>query len=132
MPTDYGLELRQSIVTHLKGGLTSLPPEQVHGEYVPANPVYPLVRYGNPTLGPYEAQGYDGSENTIALHAFAPGPASDGAYLLAADIVATMYGYTGPAGVGIVELEWLSTNVMRDPETPDLWHAAILFTVTVA
>jgi hypothetical protein len=138
MPTDYGLEVRQSIITHLQGyvPLTALvSASRIFGEYAGATPTWPFIRYGLPDDAPFEATGWDGSEHAVTIHAFVNGdPGGDQVRRVAKQVVAAMQTWTGPTGLGIVTAEWERTNVLRDSpqQEENKYHAAILFAVAVA
>lgn len=136
MPTDYSLEVRRSIVTHLKGfgALTAkVSAARIYPEEAPANPQFPFIRYGLPLVDPFEATGWDGSEQEVTIHAFANGPGTDAAYGIATQVIEAMKVWPGVPGTGIVAGEWLGTVMLREPaEEQSKYHAAIRFAVAVA
>jgi hypothetical protein len=136
MPTDYSLEVRRSIVTHLKAfapltGLVSV--ASIYPEETPAEPRWPFIRYGVPLVGQFEATGWDGSEQEVTLHAFANGPGMDLASRIAKQVTEAMKSWTPPAGTGIAAAEWVDTQFLRDgpPEEASKYHAVIRFNVAV-
>lgn len=138
MPTDYGTDVRRSIVTHLQGfaPLTSrVAAASIFGEWAGSDPEWPFIRYGLQENLPFEATGWDGSEHEVTIHAFAngdPGTSSIGA--IAAQVVEAMKTWEAPIGLGIVTAEWAGTNVLRDSPAPEesKYHAVIRFAVAVA
>lgn len=138
MPIDYGLQVRQSIVTHLQGfaPLTALvAAASIYGEYAGATPAWPFIRYGLPDDGPFEATGWDGSEHAVAIHAFANGdPGGNSIRNISKQVVAALATWQGPTGLGIVQGEWDRTIVLRDSpaQEENKYHAVITFNVAVA
>lgn len=137
MPTDYSLEVRQSIVAHLAGyaPLTSLvSAARIYGEEPPTDPVWPFIRYGLDLNGPFEATGWDGSKHDVTIHAFARGPYADAGQKIAKQVVEAMKTWSGPSGTGIVTAEWQDTIPLRDspPEEKSRYHFVIRFAVAVA
>lgn len=137
MPTDYSLEVRQSIVARLKAfaALTSLvSANSIYGEETAADPKWPFIRYGLSDAAPFEATGWDGSEHDVAIHAFANGPYTDAIEAIARQVVEAMKAWQAPAGTGIVSAEWIGKTVIRDspPEQKAKYHAIIRFTIAVA
>lgn len=128
-PRDDTLELRRAIVSRLKADntVTALTP-RIYGRDVPANPVWPFVRYGVPDTRPFEASGYGGSDSAITVHAFAKGPDETGTATLAAAIVESLSADTLPLadGITLVSLDWTRTQIL---EEGDDFHAVIEFSV---
>jgi hypothetical protein len=135
---DHTLALRQAIVEKLKANgsaVAGLVEGRVYGQKSPADPTFPFVRYGVPSTSPYEATGwFPGSSHSIALHAFSQGPGEDKCAALAAAIVAELEDDDLPLeDVGLVAIEWVSTQVLPDLGATDAWHAVIRFSAeTVA
>lgn len=137
MPTDLSLEVRRAVVSHLKGwpALTALvSASRIYGEQPDADPTWPFIRYGYAIVAPYEAQGWDGSEQAVTIHAFANGPYTDAVHRIAKAIVEAMTALDAPANTGIVACEWTGTVVITDGPDPssNKYHAIINFDVTVA
>lgn len=135
MPTDLSLDVRRSIVAHLKNyaPLTMIvSAARIYGEEAPANTEWPFIRYGLPLVGQFEATGWDGSEQEVTIHAFANGPGTDSISRAAKQVVEAMKGWT-PAGLGVAAGEWLGTTLLRDsPEAEaSKYHAVIRFNVAV-
>lgn len=119
MPTDYTLEVRQAVVGHLTQQLTGV---DVYGEFVPANPSWPFIRYSSTTL-PWEATCYSGSQVAADVHVFANGPSTDQAATIAAEVVQAM----GSLVAG--EVEWVGNIGPLPDEGPDKWHIVVQFRI---
>jgi hypothetical protein len=134
MPTDYSLELRKQVVAHLIAtpALTALvSASRIYGEQPPADPVWPFIRYGLAVSGPYEATGpLSGSAHRVTIHAFAHGPYTDAVLNIAKQIVAAMY--TFQPVQSLIDMQWVGTQVFRDTDEADGYHAAVEFDVVVS
>ena len=135
MPRDYSLELRQRTVATLKAyaPLTALVSAgSIYGEQPPAAPAWPFIRYGLAIAGAWEATGQlDGSTHRVTLHAFSHGPYTDAVQRIAAEVVAAMDTLT-MADESVIDLQWVGTQVLRDTDEADAYHAVIEFDVTVS
>lgn len=119
MAIDYTLEVRRAVVGHLTANMTGV---DVYGEFVPANPSWPFIRYSSNTL-PWEATCYEGSQVNVDVHVFASGESTDQAATIAAEVLQVMR--TLVAG----EVEWLGNiGPLRD-EGPDKWHIVVQFRI---
>ena len=134
MPTDYSLELRKQVVAHLIAtpALTALvSAARIYGEQPPADPVWPFIRYGLAVSGPYEATGpLDGSTHRVTLHAFSHGPYTDAVHAIAKQIVAAMGALV--LVQSLIDMQWVGTQVFRDTDEADGYHAAVDFDVVVS
>lgn len=119
---DFTLPVRQAIVARLKAQMTTLPADSIYGEYVPANPAWPFIRYSSSTL-PWEATCYDGSQVSASVHVFTSGPSTDEALRIAAEVVSVLEGL--PAG----EAQWTGNIGPLTDEGPDKWHVVVNFRV---
>lgn len=120
---DFTLEVRQAAVARLIAQMTTLPAANIYGEYVPANPPWPFIRYSSSTL-PWEATCYKGSQVSVSVHVFTSGPSTDEALRIAAEVVSVLEGL--PAG----EAEWTGNIGPLPDEGPDKWHVIVNFRVT--
>lgn len=115
--TDYTLAVRRSVVSRLKAEMTALPAASVYGEFVPANPSWPFIRYSSTTL-PWEATCYKGSQVNFDVHVFTSGPSTDQAANIAAEVVRVLEA---------ADMDWLGNiGPLRD-EGPDKWHIVVQF-----
>jgi len=134
MPQDYSLELRKQVVAHLRAWptLTALvSASRIYGEQPPADPTWPFIRYGLAVSGPYEATGpLEGSTHRVTLHAFVHGPYTDDCHRVATEIVAAMQGLT--LMQSLIDMQWVGTQVFRDTDEADGYHAAVDFDVVVS
>lgn len=128
--TDLSLELRQSILAHLRADaqLTALvPAEFIFGEFALVDaPTF--IRLGDPLAEAFEASGWSGSENSLVIHAFAQGPGRDAIQLISKRVVAAMEDFE-PQNIAGGWAQWQDTQVLPDP-IPELLHAVIRFEVT--
>ncbi|MER8827231.1 DUF3168 domain-containing protein [Mesorhizobium sp. M0938] len=136
MPTDISGPLKVAVISHLEGDavLTAIVPvARLYGMQMPAKPRFPYIRYGSPVTTGYEATCWDGAAVRVTLHAFAEtspsGAGEDKAANIAALIVERMKTFA-PAGLGIIENEWVNTNLIRDEPEADRWHAITEFSIT--
>lgn len=138
MATDYSLEVRRSVVAHLKsfGPLTALvSAARIYGEKQPVDAAWPFVRYGLSEAAPFDATGWDGSEHDVAIHAFANGPYTDAIEGISKQIIEAMKVWPGVPGTGIVSAEWIGPKtIVRDspPEQEAKYHSIIRFAIAVA
>ena len=128
-PRDDTLQLRRAVVSRLSADttVTALTP-RIYGRHVPANPVWPFVRYGVPDTRPFEASGYGGSDSAVTVHAFVKGPDETATAALAAAIKESLSADTLPLadGITLVSLDWTRTQIL---EEGDDYHAVIEFSV---
>lgn len=131
---DHSLEMRQAIVTKLRAtpSIVALIADRFYGEKVPAGRVFPFGRYGLPVTEGSEWSGGDhgrvGSRHEITLHAFAMGPDMDECSKIAKAIVATLNGAELPLlGIGLIGIDWDRTDIIRDTEEAEAYHAVIRF-----
>lgn len=136
MATDITRALKFGTIVHLASyaPLTAVVPAQrICALQVPAKIRWPYIRYGSPITTGFEATCWSGSSNRITLHAFAStsnaGAGEDVALDICALIVEAMKTFA-PADLRIIENEWLSTDITRDGEEADNWHAFSQFNVT--
>lgn len=134
MPTDYSLEVRKQVVAHLKGyaPLTDLvSAARIYGEQPPADPDWPFIRYGLGIAGPYEATGpLEGSTHRVTLHAFSHGPYTDAIHAIARQVVAAMY--TFQPVQSLLDMQWAGTQILRDTDEANAYHAVIEFDLVVS
>lgn len=128
-PIDHALLVRQGVVAHLKAyapltGLVSA--ARICGEEPPAKIDWPFIRYGFPITTPYVATRMQGSAHRVTLHAFAHGPFTDSVLKIAAAIVKGMQSLTLET-LDLVDLQWVGTNVIRDTDEANGYHAVCDF-----
>lgn len=132
--TDYSLEVRKQIVAHLKGfgPLTALvSASSIDGEQPAAKAPWPRVQYGLVITGPYEATGpLSGSTHRVTLHAFAHGPYTTDILRIAKQVVAGMKALT--LFESLIDNQWVGTQILRDTDEADAYHAVIEFDLTVS
>lgn len=135
MPTDYSLTLRKRVVATLSGyePLTALvSATSIYGEQPKATPRWPFIRYGLGIAAPWEATGQlDGSTHRVTLHAFSHGPFTDAIHGISAQVVDAM-GTLTLADESLIDMQWIGTQILRDTDEADAYHAVIEFDVTVS
>lgn len=132
--SDYSLDVRQAVVSHLKGDavLTSLvSAKSIYGEQPGAQPKWPFIRYGFPITTSYEATCWSGSSHRVTIHAFARGPYTDAVLKIAAAVVDSMQRDIPSGLLDITDCQWSGTNVIRDTDEADAYHAVIDFDLTI-
>ncbi|MFC6487365.1 DUF3168 domain-containing protein [Nitratireductor sp. GCM10026969] len=136
MATDITRALKYSVILHLAadGALTAVvPAERIRALQVPSQIRWPFIRYGSPITTGFEATCWSGASNRVTLHAFAEtsnaGAGEDIALDICALIVDRMKIFA-PADLRLIENEWLSTDIVRDGDEADRWHAFSQFTIT--
>jgi hypothetical protein len=136
MPTNNTLAVRKAVVAYLKAyaPLTALiAADHIHGERAKATPPWPFILLSPVDAEPFEAQGWDGSEHRISIHAYVHGTSgfTDEVIKANAAIVEAMSGVSA-AGLGTVDLQWVSSGYFRDTDEQNGWHGVNLFDWTVA
>lgn len=138
MAANHSLELRKAIVKKLSANaaLTALvPAASIYGEMPAATPSFPFIRYGLPVVdGPLESAGWDGAEHAVTLHAFSQpkNGAGDEVMKIAAAVQKALADDTlALDALGLVSVDWLRTETVRDTDNLKAYHAIISFTVGV-
>lgn len=135
MPADFSLDIRLSIVAHLRGDSTVtdlVPEERIYGEQPKdAVPAWPFIRFGMPIAAPWEATCYDGSQNRTTIHGFAKGPGTDAIARIMAVVVASMDRWE-PATFENLGDGWLGTNILVEEGEPNKLHGIAEFDVIAA
>lgn len=124
MPTDNTLAVRKAVVRHLKNDadLTALVSSaSIYGEEPPSELKWPFIRLGFIITSPFEAQGWDGSEHRLTIHAFCHGPFTDATIRVNAAIVDAMKSFQVPE-LGIVDLQWRGSEIVRDTDEASAFH----------
>ncbi|WP_270374980.1 DUF3168 domain-containing protein [Marinicauda sp. Alg238-R41] len=132
MAKDHSLALRQAIVTALRAdaGVSAIAGARVYGMQVPDGAAWPFIRYGAPLTSIYESSCSQGSDSDVTLHAFAKGPGEDDCAELAAAVADALASDNLPLadGLGLVSLDWISTQILEYPEE-DGFRAVIRFQI---
>lgn len=134
MPVDYSLEVRKAVVAHLVAdeGVTALvSAEKIWGEEIKGAPSWPFIKLGFIITTPFEATDWDGSAHRVTVHAFSKGPFTDAVAQINKAVVAAMDTVAVP-GLGTVDLQWRSTDVVRDTDESSAYHGINQFDFTVA
>lgn len=137
MATDLSRPLKAAIIDHLAAStaVTALVPEdRIYAMVPPAKTAWPFIRYGSPIASAWEATCWSGSSIRVTLHAFAETTSiyagEDRALDIAAAIVEAMKTFS-PAGMGVVDCEWVVTQCVRDSNEADQWHSWCEFRIIV-
>lgn len=140
MARDLSLPLRQAILAALEDSpaVTAIvPADRIHAVEVPAQPVWPFLRYGAATPSPFRSSGADGLRLMGTVHAFARGPGEDAVAALAAAVAAVLDGADARGllltldGGEVAHLAWTGTQLRRDGDEAGAHHALIGFTAVV-
>lgn len=120
MSTDLTLPVRRAVVKHLTDNLTGI---AVYGEQVPANPVWPFIRYASITT-PFDATCWSGSDVRVSIHVFANGQYTDSVLGFAARVVEVM------KTLDVFDVEWLGNVGPLQEADQSKWHVVVEFAVT--
>lgn len=137
MASDRSLDIRRAIMVAMKAAssVTSLvPAARIKGQTVDANPIFPFIRMGSPSVIPRRASCVDGGDTILAVHAFATGSGSitaeDQAHRIGAAIAAALDGQRLPLdGGGTAAVRWTGSQLLQDPEEASAFHAVTNFRV---
>lgn len=133
MPRISTLPIRRAILTLAKSdaALTALvPASRIYPQSPPAQPAWPFIRYGAPTITPIFGQCAKGGEVLTAMHVFAKqGPqsesAEDYAQRIAAALEAALDKQSIDLAPGRARLVWDGTQVLQDGDEAGAYHAIV-------
>lgn len=104
--------------------LTAMVPQSsIFPMQVSAEMTKPFIRYGPPTVLPYEDWCGAGAVVETTIHCFAIGESS--AQKIAAAVQAALSRITG-----VVGYDWVRTQFRQDPEEASVWDGMVTVTVT--
>ncbi len=137
MASDRTLEIRRALMIALKAAsaVTALvPASRIKGQTVDANPVFPFIRMGAPSVIPRKGACVDGGDTILAVHAFATGSGSvtaeDQAHQIGAAIAKALDGQRLTLDSGaIAAVRWTGSQLLQDPEEANAFHAVVSFRV---
>jgi hypothetical protein len=131
-PIDFSLPVRKGVVAHLRGyaPLTDLVSSaRIWGEQPKDTPPeWPFIKMGFQIATPWFATRLSGSGNAFSIDAYVRGPYTDDVYKVAAAIVAGMQTLKLPT-LDLRDLQWTGTQVGRDTEEANDYHAVIGYTL---
>jgi len=136
MSNDHILALRKALVTAANASLAvaAVVAGRVYGPSVAADPIWPFIRFEPPILTPEEASGWEGGSYQFAGHVFAKGAdetqCAKGAAALALTFDQQTLSLAG--GATVIELFHTQTQIIRDSDEADGWHAIVSFQALVA
>lgn len=134
MASDHTLTMREAIVQKLQAAavVTALVPSaSIYGEQPPAAPSWPFIRYGMPTTTAYESSCGDGSEHDIMIDVFAHGPGMDTcAKACAAVAMALDNAALAVDPLGLLGIDYVSTQIIRDGAEMSAYHGMVRFSAT--
>lgn len=131
---DHMLAVRQAVVARLRADatLTALvPAARICGEEVPANLVWPFIRYGLPAETRYEQSCGEGSDQSVDLHVFARGPGMDKCTAICAavrDVLAADALAVEP--LGLMALDYMGGRVLMDGGEAGAYHGVLQYEIT--
>lgn len=104
--------------------VTSLvPARSIFPMQVASDQTYPFVRYGPPTVVPYEDWCGSGSIVSVTLHCFATGES-------AAQKIAAAIEYSLSRMENVVDYNWVRTQFRQDPDEAGVWDGMVTIEVT--
>lgn len=125
--TDRSEQIKAGLIARLVAApaVTALVPAgRIYPMQPPVSPSYPFIRYGIPSIQPYEDSCGEGSMVRVPISGFALG--EDQAQSIAAAIVATL-----DRASGFYACDWVGTDIRPDGDEQDAWHALVRFEVTL-
>ena len=147
MAKDYTLQIRRAVLKQMKAAadITALVPvAQIHSGTVPANPTWPIIRWGVPIVISQRASCVDGSQVDITVHGHSkPLYNGTGAMIETAEDRAAKIGAAIAAALDRKKLSiegdaeayaavrWQGSQVQRDGDENDAWHSVQNFRVRV-
>ncbi len=134
MPTDMSLEIRESVVNHLRGYaplVTAMgAATKINGTLVPANMARPFTRYELPDSTPYEATCYSGSEGLVRISVFTEGPTERPCAAICKLIVEAMASFVMQGTAMAIDCQWRRTNIRYDTGENQHLHGMVDFDIT--
>lgn len=115
----------------LDAGVAALVAGRVKAAVEP-DPVWPYIRYGDDTWGPWRATCMDGMQGSMTWHCFAMGASDDACRLVAAALVKALDGKRipldgAPRPAWLADINWTQTQVMNDIGQIGGWHGVVQF-----
>lgn len=111
-----------------------IPAEQWYPQAAPAKPVWPFGKWGSPSVLPRRASCLDGSEITVAAHAFARAriingsiveTAEDHAARIGAAMAQALDGYSVDIPGGYARFQWTGSQLLLDGLEADAFHVVV-------
>lgn len=130
---DYTLEIRKAVMAHLIGGAVAIgvPAARIYGVQPPANPTWPLIRYGLPITTPYENSCGEGTEARVTIHVFARGDDEEPCATIGKAVVARMSALGSISGLSLIDNTHVSSQILRDSDEAGEYHGVIEFRLIV-
>lgn len=137
MAGDLIREVRRAVLAHLKAdaALTAIvPAASIYPSTVPANPVWPFIRFDAPQSLPLDGACYAGATVTFLLHAFAKGIksgsatveyAEDHASRIASAMKLASHNRRLPVADATALVRVQSVRLLIDGDEPDAYHAIL-------
>jgi hypothetical protein len=137
MAIDSTLPARRAVLTMLKaapGVIALVDADRIYPETVPANLTWPFILYGASSLLPLKASCVDGSQITVAVHAFAKPRTSGGSVVETAADHAARIGAAIARAIdgrrlailgGHATVRWQGSRLLRDADEADAFHAVV-------
>ncbi len=128
------LTVRQAIVARLRAdaALTALVSAvRICGEEVPANLVWPFIRYGMPSETRYEQSCGEGADQSIDLHVFARGPGMDACTAICAAVRDALAGdVLAVDPLGLIAIDYIGGRVLVDGGEAGAYHGVLQYEIT--
>lgn len=138
---DSSLYVKRAAITALKAAapLAGVPAGRVYPMQRPAEPVWPFVAYGAPITEPFGATCLDGSQTTVAIHAFAKTTPTQGGEDAAHEIASAIGAVLDGAAIALespypatAHFTFTGSQVMQDSADANSFHSFATFRVTVS
>lgn len=141
MAIDSTPQIRVALVALMKADtalIALVPKASIYSQWTPAVPAFPFIRSGSPAAAPMRGSCLDGSDITVAMHAFSTGrksgttivePAEDHAARIGAAIAAALDGKVVTIAGGKARVRWTGSQLMQDPEESSAFHSVQSFRI---
>lgn len=129
MSRDHSLALQTAVIAALiaDAAVAALVAGRVY-DHVPADPVWPFIRYGADLVVPFEATTIDGGEIDITLHAFARGFGRGEVKQILRAVQAALH--EAPLGLAdgyLLYLTHIRSRILEDQTEQSAWHGTVEF-----
>jgi hypothetical protein len=141
MANDSTLLARQVVLQILEADtdlLALVAKGSIYPQRTDANPAWPFIRCGSPSVLPVRAACVDGGNLTMAVHGFAKPrmegesiveTAEDHASLIGAAIARALDRQKVPIAGGTLTISWQGSQLLQDPEEADAFHTVQNFRI---
>lgn len=124
--SDVSLSVKAKILAHLDSDATVtvlVPASSIFPMQVFSDQTFPFVRYGEPTVRPFEDWCGRGATVETTLHCFAEDETT--AQKIAAVVQESLSRLSG-----VMDYEWVRTQFRQDPDEDSVWQGMVTVVVT--